>query len=85
MIRLLPGACHGRVAGVTALMLLVVVGLCLAHAPDDLDLDLCGSALVVAIAVLTSAVLVATGPCVSPRPLAYCSIPGDRSTPPPRV
>ena len=79
------GARHGKAAALTALVLLVLVGLCLAHAADDPELDLCGSVLVVAGAVLASAVLVSIGRCVPPRPLAYCSVPGDRSTPPPRV
>lgn len=78
------GARHGKAAALTALVLLVLVGVCLAHAADDPDLDVCGSFLVATVVALASAVLV-IGRCVPPPPLAYCSVPGDRSTPPPRV
>jgi len=80
-----PGARHSRIRTLTALVLLILLGLCLAHDSDDPGLNLCGSALLAAVAFLASVVLLSAGRSVFTRPLVYYFTPGDCPTLPPRV
>lgn len=77
--------CRRRGTTLTAVVLLVTVGLCLAHAVDDPGSDLCGSVALTTLAFLASAALLSAGRCAPARPLAYGFSPGEPPTLPPRA
>jgi hypothetical protein len=73
-----------RVLALAALVLLVTLGLCLAH-DDDASSDLCGSALPATGVLLASAPVLVSGYCLLAPVSAYRFSPADRPAPPPRA